>query len=124
MANDKPNGRVTHQDLLALMRDVRAWCDNQGERLDSLRAHLDDGLAQVRDSLDNLEHTTNNRLHEFEGRLDAVERADARRIRWADLKIALLRGSWKLTATMITGAGFISGLIVRYGAPWEWHWGR
>lgn len=124
MADDKPNGRVTHQDLLTLMRDVRAWCDNQGERLDSLREHLDTGLSGVRDSLDNLERTTNRRLHEFEGRLDAVEQSEAGRKRLSDFKTALLRGSWKLTATAITAAGFIGGLIVKYGAPWEWHWGR
>lgn len=124
MADDKPNGRVTHQDLLTLMRDVRAWCDNQGERLDSLREHLDTGLSGVRDSLDNLERTTNRRLHEFEGRLDTVEQSEAGRKRLSDFKTALLRGSWKLTATAITAAGFIGGLIVKYGAPWEWHWGR
>jgi len=106
-------GRVTNRDLLEVVQTVNRRLDAQTARLDAMVAHFDSGLGRLGGEVAELRRVTNARLHEFEGRLVPLERG------W-DLRVALLRGSWKLTTALLMAAGIISGLLARYGPPWEW----
>lgn len=118
--SNKPNGRVTTRDLLGVVQATNAAIALMSQRVDAQTAHYDAGLGRVSACLESLRNTVNEQLHQFEKRVDEVEKSEtARRVMW-NIKVALLRGSWKLTTLMVTAVSIITGVIVRWGFPWEW----
>jgi hypothetical protein len=113
-------GRITTRSVWDAFNAMNDRCNTLEQGQSSLLEHIDKGFdagradsQEMRGEMSQLRGVVNDQLHEFDKRLRPIERG------W-DLKVALLRGSWKLTGLMISTAAIVSALLARFGLPWQW----
>jgi hypothetical protein len=130
VAQEEPSGRVSNRDLWRLSAVMNDRCSAIDHGLQSMLDHVDSGFDDLRANMRDLRGVVNEQLHAQDQRI-AEGHAEVDKLReviepmrrgW-DIRVALLKGSWKLTGAMIGAAAVISGLIVRFGPPWFWHFG-
>jgi hypothetical protein len=131
-AREEPTGKVTNKDLwrLSAALNDRSSILERGQQ--SMLEHVDAGFDDLRANMLDLRGVVNEQLHKQDEHIDAVAQSITdlakvvapMRARW-DIKNALLKGSWKLTAAMIGATSIVTGVVAHYGLyVWLWQWCR